>query len=209
MFSSDFLRLSCLKKVATACLPWERWAQRCVCMCVWGGMGGDKEAHLPPIRRVLHLGSSFCQRNTSACEPCSCDGQLSSRKDAELPIGQGRIAIQWVGKERIYLFTHQTCSYLLTWLPSVHRKVEWLDKWQMTLSEVDVNLPTSGRSWCLPSIPSSLGRCLKFDHLYRDLRLQHVLGSVFLVASLPCFIELGVFDLSSAEIPHKYSVWLV
>ena len=52
-------------------------------MCVWGGLGGDKEAHLPPVRKVLLLGSLFCQRNTFAGEPCSCHGQFSPRKDAQ------------------------------------------------------------------------------------------------------------------------------
>lgn len=83
MFSSDLLSLSCLQISSHSLSALGKMAQHCVRICVWGGMGGVKAAHLPPVRKVLLLGSSFWQRNTFACEPCSCDGKLSPRKDAQ------------------------------------------------------------------------------------------------------------------------------
>lgn len=77
-----------------------------------------------------------------------------------------------------------------------------------TLFEVDVNLPTGGRLQCLLSIPNGLGKIFKFDHLCRDLILEHVLRNVFLMSSLACFIERKIFDISSGEIPCKPSIWL-
>lgn len=52
-------------------------------MCMWHGLSVDKEAQLPPIRKVLPLDFSFCHRTAFSCEPGSCNRQFNPRKGAQ------------------------------------------------------------------------------------------------------------------------------